>query len=77
MPRDNAWIERVRTNTEITILDANKRGADGYGYGCGAQLSVLTADQLEALLSGKMLAWNDGEYATFLVLEEVDDDAEV
>ena len=34
---------------------------------------VLTKDQVDALLSGKCLAWDDGEYVNMLSIEKEGD----
>jgi hypothetical protein len=53
----------------ITILPQTKEAADEFGYGCGARYLTLSPEHLQALLDGKMLAWSDTEYSTFVRLE--------
>ncbi len=46
---------------ENTILDQNK-----YGHLCGSEHILITDKHIKALKEGKQLAFNDGEYCTFL-----------
>lgn len=51
----------------ITILDAGREAREEYGEAYGAQIERLTAEQLNALHSGKQLAISVmGEYVLFL-----------
>ena len=59
------WID---PNENIEIIEATREAADAFGHGCGSDLVRLTSAHIEALRSGKMLAWHDSEYATFVVL---------
>jgi len=55
-------------NNDIEILEATKAAASNYGFGYGSSLMGLKSEHIKALKKGKMLAWNDGEYTTFVVL---------
>jgi hypothetical protein len=55
--------------TKITILEPTEEAADKYGWLHGAETVVLTQEHIDALLSGQMLAWNDGEYVTYLLVD--------
>ena len=54
-------------NKQITILDATEEAKDNYGHLYGSDCIVLEPEHMRALRSGKMLAWNDSEYTTFVV----------
>ena len=56
-------------NESIEILEPNDEAANKYGHNYGAELVVLNDEHLTALKAGKMLAWNDSEYSTFVILE--------
>ena len=56
-------------NDHITILEATDKAADEYDHRCGSDLIRLRPEHIEALQQGKMLAWNDSEYSTFVVLD--------
>jgi hypothetical protein len=57
-------------NDSVTILEATGKAAGEYGHGYGSDLIKLQPKHIEALLRGKMLAWNDSEYSTFVVFEK-------
>jgi len=42
---------------------------NGHGYGC--DLIVLTAEQLDKIKSGGVLAWDDGEYVHYVAVKEM------
>jgi hypothetical protein len=54
-------------NEGISILDATDEAANNYGHGFGSDLIMLEEEHLEALKAGKMLAWHDSEYSTFVI----------
>lgn len=56
-------------NDTIVILDATQDAANDYGHCYGSDLIRLTPSHIEALQAGNMLAWNDGEYSTFVILD--------
>ena len=64
------WVD---PNDNIEILDATKEEADKFGHGLGSGLMRFKSEHIEALQNGKMLAWHDSEYSTFVVLEVSDD----
>lgn len=55
------------------IIENTKEAKAVFGYGHGWDEYVLTRGDIGALLEGKCLAINDGEYTTFIYLrpEEV------
>jgi hypothetical protein len=59
-------------NETITILDKTKDAANEYGHRFGADVIVLRQEHIKALQDGRMLAWHDSEYSTFVVLDEDD-----
>jgi|GEM_PF-2379453 len=52
----------------VEILQATEKAIDEYGTLFGFDVIGLSPKHVEALQRGKMLAWNDGEYSTFVVL---------
>lgn len=56
-------------NNKIEILDATSAAKKKYGHLFGSDTIKLDIEHLLALLDGKMLAWNDTEYSTFVVCE--------
>ena len=65
-----AYYEEYWPSDEhVEILDATRKAMDEYGHHHGSSLIVLTQDHIDALLSGKMLAWDDSEYTSFVVFD--------
>ena len=60
------------SNEDVEILEANEKAQDNYGHNYGSETIVLSKEHIQALVNGKMLAWNDREYTTFLVFSTVD-----
>lgn len=58
---------------EIEIIEQNYEAAEKYGFYFGPGFYLLTPDHIAALQAGKMLAFNDGEYSTFLALKPAKD----
>lgn len=56
--------------TEVEIIENTKKSQDEYGHSYGSSTVVLTDEQMKALKNGKQLAFNDGEYSTFLTMKE-------
>lgn len=56
-------------NKNIEIMEASEEDQNQYGHRFGSDTIVLSPEHIKALQDGKMLAWNDGEYSTFVVLE--------
>jgi hypothetical protein len=56
----------------IEIIENTREAQEQYGYLWGANDVVINKEQLEALLNGKCLATNDGEYVTFIMLEQTE-----
>ena len=59
-------------NEDIEVLEATGEAMDKYGIRYGADLVCLKPKHMEALSQGKMLAWNDSEYSTFVILDKED-----
>jgi hypothetical protein len=58
--------------TEVTVLEANDDEQDKYGHRYGSDTVILSMNHIMALIAGKMLSWNDGEYSTFVILDTPD-----
>lgn len=56
--------------TEVEIIENTKKSQDEYGHRYGSSTVVLTDEQMKALKNGKQLAFDDGEYSTFLTMKE-------
>lgn len=55
-------------NRDIQIIEPTEGAMNEYGHLFGSDKVILTQKHIDALLAGKMLAWNDSEYSTFVVL---------
>lgn len=53
---------------DIDIIENTKEAENNYGHGWGSSTVVITHNHIEALLNGKQLAFNDGEYSTFVTM---------
>lgn len=53
----------------VQIIENTEQAQKEYGYMCGADTFYLTREMIEALLNGKCVAGDNGEYVTFIVLE--------
>ena len=60
----------MEQNYEIEIIEPTKQAQEQYGYMFGTSTIELSIEHITALGHGKMLAWNDGEYVTFVKLAE-------
>lgn len=54
----------------LSVIENTAEARYEHGYGAGTDEVVLTAEHLRALLAGKVVAFNDGEYVTFITLAE-------
>ena len=54
----------------ITIVENSREGMAEHGHAWGSEWVQITDKHIEALKNGKMLAWDDGEYAHFLSMEK-------
>ena len=60
-----------RNDDLLTIIEQTREAVDAYDRNYhGSSLTVLKPEHIEALQNGKALAWNDGEYCDFIVLEQ-------
>jgi hypothetical protein len=55
---------------QLTIIENTDQARKEYGYRYGASTLILNHEHMKALLEGKCLASNDGEYSTFLILDK-------
>ena len=56
-------------NSTIQIIEPTLNAAKEYGFHVGYDVVGLKQEHIDALLNGKALAWNDGEYSTFVIME--------
>lgn len=56
-------------NDEVQIIEPTDESMDKYGHRCCSDMIELSDKHIEALKAGKILAWNDGEYTTFVILK--------
>lgn len=61
------WVD---PNDNIKIIEPTEEAAKEFGFYSGYDLMRLTDEHIEALKNGKMLAWADGEYATFVIYKD-------
>lgn len=56
---------------DVHIIENTRAAHDAFGYGYGADFTVVREDDLRALREGKCWAFqiNCGEYSHFIVLE--------
>ena len=64
------WIDEG-TQPEAKVIERTCAAQDEYGHCFGSHTVALSREHIAALLDGKMLAWNDDEYSTFVLM--VDD----
>lgn len=64
---DDNWATLVEG---IKIIDPTQEAREEYGYNQGGRIAKLSEEQVKALLQGKSIAFTDGEYSTFLILED-------
>lgn len=55
---------------DIQIIENTDEAMDDYGHWWGSSKLYLTSEMIRALQNGKCIACNDGEYATFVILEK-------
>ena len=53
----------------VKIIENTDKAKEEYGYMWGADTFVLTKEMIKALLGGKCIAGDNGEYVTFIVYE--------
>lgn len=53
----------------IMIIENTDKAKDEYGYMWGSDTFYLTREMIEALLNGKCVAGDNGEYVTFIEME--------
>ena len=51
---------------DVKIIENTDKAKNEYGYLWGSNTFYLTIEMIEALLNGKCIAGNDGEYVTFI-----------
>lgn len=57
----------------VKIIENTRKAKNEYGYMYGADTFYLTIEMIEALLNGKVIAGDNGEYATFIDYESEGD----
>lgn len=62
------WHSDPSENVEI--IEPSLEAIDDYGRYHGCDFIVLKKEHIQALLKGKSLAWNNGEYSTFVKVED-------
>lgn len=65
-------MKELDSNAIVTIhiLEATAEALKEFGLDYGCRIIKLGKEHVEALWGGKMLAWTDGEYNTFVVMEK-------
>jgi len=53
-------------DSTLQILEPTEEAKQKFLYRYGVSEVHLTPEQLQALMDGRMLAWHDGEYSTFV-----------
>lgn len=53
----------------VKIIENTDKAKDEYGYMWGSDTLYLTREMIEALLNGKCIAGDNGEYVTFIEME--------
>ena len=57
-------------NNNISIIEPTVDDMNRYGHNYIGNIIVLSKEHIEALNNGKMLAWDDSEYTTFVKLKD-------
>ena len=52
----------------VEIIEPTEQAQQQYGYMFGTSTVWLSGEHIQALINGKMLAWDNEEYVTFVVL---------
>jgi hypothetical protein len=70
----NAWGGHTQGGERVEVYDSLAEARARFGENWGAFEFRLTRAQVEALLQGRVVAFdiNQGEYAGFLVVEEAE-----
>lgn len=63
-------FNEVNRVSELQIIENTKKAQDEYGHMWGSGHEIITKKQIRALLAGKQLAFEDGEYAHFISMSE-------
>lgn len=53
----------------VKIIENTRQAKYEYGYMWGSDTFYLTLEMIEALLNGKCIAGDNGEYVTFIEME--------
>ncbi len=54
----------------MNIIENSNKDRDQYGHCYGSENIILTSEHINALLNGKCVAFDDGEYTHFLSMAE-------
>lgn len=52
------------------IIEPTREAVEKYGFGYGAEFLQFSKEDVQALLDGKIVVWNDGEYSHFVRLRK-------
>lgn len=55
-------------NRKVVIIENTKESEDNFGHMWGSDTVVITQEHIDALLNGKQLAFEDGEYSHFITM---------
>jgi len=69
MPSRTKRAEEAFNHHGVKIIENTEEAKNRYGSLWGRETRTLTRKEIDALIVGKCLAWNDGEYVQFVVME--------
>ena len=69
--------KEVKMESNFTIIEASEFAQNEYGHCYGSSTLRISKEDIAALLNGKQLAWDDGEYTTFILFEDTELNTEV
>jgi len=59
-------LRKGETDDDYDILDPNMMDVKKFGFGYGSDLILIDDKTIEALMSGKLVAYSDGEYNHYM-----------
>lgn len=62
--------------SNLTIIENTDKAREEYGTLWGINYINISEEDIKALYEGKCLAYDDGEYSTFITLDKEDDENE-
>lgn len=63
-------LDWQKTYDKAEIIENSRKAVEKFGTRNGWSLIALDEEQIQALLDGKALAYDDGEYSHFIVMED-------